>query len=172
MRKKSSRQRRKNKRRFTTIVVTIFILLIIQAAIMITDGDLYKINQAVTSRNVHELIDIYGDKEVGVIPTSAFNIYHDYKENEVAANQRYKGQRIGIIGRVSNVGVDNDNNAIVNLKVSFSFNSLVSARGDSLFTEKSAELKKGQKTLMVCRGAGVESDTPKLSDCKLYLLTA
>ena len=161
----------KNKKRFSATVVTFAVLLVIQVVMIKTDGDLYKIGRSITNRNVNEFINIYGEKEGDVVATSPFNIYHDYKENEIAANQRYKGKRIGIVGKVQNVSVDDDDNAIVNLKVSFSFNSLVSAKGDSMFTEKSADLKNGQKTLMICRGAGMDADTPKLSDCKLYLLT-
>lgn len=172
MRKKSSRQKRKDKNRFSVIVLVIIALLTLDFAITKTDGDLFKIGQAVTSRDVDELINTHVGKKIDVVPTSPFSIYYEYKENEVAANKRYKGQRIGIIGKVKNVGMDNNNNAIVNLKVAFSLNSLVSAKGDDAFTKKSAELKKGQKTLMICRGAGMEFDTPKLSDCKLYLLEA
>ena len=168
MRKKTSRQKRKDKNRFSVIVIVIIALLALDFAITKTDGDLFKIGQAITSRDVNDLIDIHIGKKIDVVPTSPFSIYYEYKENEIAANQRYKGQRIGIVGKVNNVGMDDNNNAVVNLKVPFSLNSLVSAKGDAAFTEKSAELKKGQKTLMICHGAGVDLDTPKLSDCKLY----
>ena len=169
MRKKTSRQKRKDKNRFSVIVIVIIALLALDFTITKTDGDLFKIGQAITSRDVNELINTHTGKKIEVVSTSPFSIYYEYKENEVAANQRYKDQRIGIIGKVKNVSMDNNSNAIVNLKVPFSLNSIVSAKGDDTFTEKSAELKKGQRTLMICHGAGLDSDTPKLSDCKLYL---
>ncbi|MED6317690.1 MAG: hypothetical protein VYA60_10715 [Pseudomonadota bacterium] len=169
-----SRRKRKDRRRFTAILVAIFALLALQSAIDLADGDLYKISRSVADVEVSNVIEMHGaEPPESMIPTSVFNIHHEYKENEVAANNRYKGKPIGIIGTVKSVGVDNDDHAIVNLKVPFSFNSLVSARGGTLFTKKSADLKRGQQAVMICIGDGIdmELNIPKLSECKLYTKT-
>lgn len=169
-----SRRKRKDRRRFTAILVVIFALLALQAAMVLADGNLYKISRSVAEVEVSDVIEMHGAQPPeSMVPTSVFNMYHEYKENEVAANNRYKGKPIGIIGTVKSVGIDNDDHAIVNLKVPFSFNSLVSARGGTIFTKKSADLKRGQQAVMICIGDGIDIDLdiPKLSECKLYTRT-
>lgn len=153
-------------------MVAIFALLALQTVMVLADGDLYKISLSVAEVEVTDTIEMHGAKAPeSMVPTSVFNMYHEYKENEVAANNRYKGKPIGIIGTVKSIGIDNDDLAIVNLKVPFSLNSLVSARGGTGFTKKSAELKRGQQAVMICIGDGIDSDIPKLSNCKLYTRT-
>lgn len=167
--KKRKSLSRKDKSRFSAIVIAVSALLAIQGVLMMTDGDLFKVTQAITDRNVHELLDSHNiDSISDIVTTSAFNMHHDYKENAVSANQKYSHSRIGIIGKVLNVEMNSDDLAIINLKVFLNGNVAISAEGDSNFTSKSASIKTNQQVLMICQGAVIHKNTPKLKDCKLY----
>lgn len=169
MGKKRGRSRKKNKGLFKTISIVISIFFAIQIAMAVTNGEIYNISRSMAERMVHNTLNLH-DKEFprNLIITSILNIYHEYDQNQVAANRKYKDNSVAIVGTVKSVHADANSQAIVNLKVPFTLGSFVAARGDSLFTEKSADLIPGQQIVMVCTGNGIDLDTLLMSDCKLY----
>ena len=102
------------------------------------------------------------DKPISV--TSA-EYYKKYQENEVAADNLYKGKKILITGKVESINKDVADDVYVNLsgdgEISFDVQCYLSEPG------KAAELKKGQTITILGTGEGMVIGFPQLKDCTL-----
>jgi|GEM_PF-1831243 len=103
-------------------------------------------------------------KPVEVVDVSAGTLYNDYKDNELAADKKYKGKLLRISGAVDSVA-KTLGSVHVRLKSSGSFGT-VSAEMDEREEEKAAELTKGQAVTLVCVGHG-KTLMPHVKDCRM-----
>ncbi|ADG61221.1 hypothetical protein D6D94_01120 [Moraxella catarrhalis] len=96
---------------------------------------------------------------------SATEIASDYDDNEVAADQKYKGKMLEVSGNVARIDSGVGDKAIVQLVGKNEFQT-VSAQGNNDFTQYATTLKKGQDIVLVCKGDGEVIGSPQLKNCQ------
>lgn len=164
---KRTRRGKKAKSNFTITVLLVLASFFYILAYQATDGDFLKISQIMAERDIQELVD--NDNKYAAA-TSAFSLYHEYKENQIAANKRYENKRIGVTGRVNKVKLDAYGNAVVVLNVAFTHNGKVLAQGGAGFATKSEGLRRWQRTILFCTGGGMVDNLPVLNSCEIHLV--
>ena len=102
------------------------------------------------------------------IVVSAREIASDYDDNEVAADQKYKGKILEVSGIVASIDSSVGDQAIVQLagKKEIPF---ITALGNNDFNQYATTLKKGQNVVLICEGDGaygVFFDFPSLNNCE------
>lgn len=102
------------------------------------------------------------------IVVSAREIASDYDDNEVAADQKYKGKILEVSGIVASIDSSVGDQAIVQLagKKEIPF---ITALGNNDFNQYATTLKKGQNVVLICEGDGaygVFFDFPSLNNCQ------
>jgi hypothetical protein len=102
----------------------------------------------------------------GLLSVGAVRLWHDYAENEVAADARYKGQRLRVTGTLTSIERDYDGRPVLHL---FSGNPifLTMATLNKADLPAAAQLRKGQQVVVRCIGAGLEMRMPQLERCLL-----
>jgi hypothetical protein len=98
------------------------------------------------------------------LTVSAPQLYSDYHQNEVQADNTYKGQRIAVRGMVAEIRKDFLDNIVIEL---VSLNEFESVSANMLPKEgaKSAALRKWQVVTVICTGNGMVVGSPQLKDC-------
>jgi putative nucleic acid binding protein len=98
------------------------------------------------------------------INVSTLQLWSDYQANEVAADERYKGKELAVVGVVESINKDFEDNAVLQLGAQ---DESVSVEATLRESEKSkaAELNKGDPITLLCRGKGMPLGSPALSDC-------
>lgn len=97
------------------------------------------------------------------IEADADKLFADYKENEVSADNKYKGKRVIVAGVVASINKDFKNTAWVGLRTS---NQFMPIHAEGLGVEQVSKLKKGEVIAVTCTGAGMILGSPFLKDCK------
>ena len=100
----------------------------------------------------------------GYLDVGALRLWRDYEENEVAADNRYKGQRLRVTGTVVSIERDYDGRPVLHL---FSGNPifLTMATLNKADLPAAARLRKGTQVVVRCIGAGREMRMPQLERC-------
>lgn len=100
----------------------------------------------------------------GLVSVGAVRLWRDYEENEVAADARYKGQRLRVTGTVVSVERDYEGRPVLHL---FSGNPIfmTMATLNKADIPAAAQLKKGDQVSVRCIGAGREMRMPQLERC-------
>lgn len=99
------------------------------------------------------------------VSTSAREIFAEYEANEVAADQKYKGKEVVIVGTVQSIDKDAFNNIVVHLQTPNQFMS-VSATLQDKYESEAARMNKGEVLGFSCTGAGRIIGSPVLRDCR------
>jgi hypothetical protein len=94
----------------------------------------------------------------------AANYETEYDANEIAADNKFKGQRILVIGSVSSVSKDFTDESYVLLRGS----GLVGVRAqlNEMGAHSAASFKKGQQVALVCMGSGQAMTIATLDNCE------
>lgn len=84
---------------------------------------------------------------------TAKELYSEYKENEVAADKKYKDQIIEVSGEIENIGKDIANTIYITLKTGETLGNVQVMFSDE-YEDQVAQLSKGQKVTVrgVCSG--------------------
>ena len=100
----------------------------------------------------------------GVYSLGAVQLWRDYEQNEVAADARYKDQRLRVTGTVVNIERDYEGQPVVHL---FGGNAIFPTvvRLNKADLPAVARLKKGDQIVVRCIGAGREMRMPQLERC-------
>jgi hypothetical protein len=100
----------------------------------------------------------------GVLSVGAVRLWRDYEENEVAADTRYKGQRLSVTGTVVSIERDYEGRPVLHL---FGGNALFPSMAtlNKADIPAAAQLKKGDQVVVRCIGAGREMRMPQLERC-------
>ena len=103
-----------------------------------------------------------------LIVVSAREIASDYDDNEVAADQKYKGKILEVSGIVASIDSSVGDQAIMQLagKKEIPF---ITALGNNDFNQYAKTLKEGQNVVLICEGDGaygVFFDFPSLNNCQ------
>lgn len=103
-------------------------------------------------------------KASSVTSISAEELYAKYGENEVGADNKYKGKMLLVQGTIDSIDKDFLNNIMIRLKTSNMINRVIARMKD---TEAAvvANLRKGQIISIQCRGGGLTLGSPVLLDC-------
>lgn len=100
----------------------------------------------------------------GLLSVGAVRLWRDYEENEVAADTRYKGQRLRVTGTVASVERDYDGRPVLHLRSGNPI-FLTMATLDKADIPAAARLKRGDLVVVRCIGAGREMRMPQLERC-------
>jgi hypothetical protein len=100
----------------------------------------------------------------GLLSVGAVRLWRDYEENEVAADTRYRGQRLQVTGTVVSVERDYEGRPVLHL---LSGNPIfrTMATLNKADIPAAAQLKKGDQVVVRCIGAGREMRMPQLERC-------
>jgi tRNA_anti-like len=100
----------------------------------------------------------------GLLSVGAVRLWRDYEENEVAADTRYKGQRLSVTGTVVSIERDYEGRPVLHL---FGGNAIFPTRAtlNKADIPAAAQLKKGDQVVVRCIGAGREMRMPQLERC-------
>ncbi|MFO0667430.1 MAG: hypothetical protein U0174_26000 [Polyangiaceae bacterium] len=98
------------------------------------------------------------------IAITATQLFNDYTANEVAADEKYKGQLLLVSGSISAIDKDFLNHVIVRLRSPNEFMP-VDAKLDDSERSKAGSLAKGQSVRLLCQGRGRLIGRPQLVDC-------
>jgi hypothetical protein len=100
----------------------------------------------------------------GVYSIGAVRLWREYEENEVAADTRYKGERLRVTGIIVSVEQDYEGRPVLHL---FAGNAIFPtvARLNKADIPAVARLKKGDEVVVRCIGAGREMRMPQLERC-------
>jgi len=103
---------------------------------------------------------------VSVISVSAEQLLAEYKANEIAADEKYKGKAIEVTGTIENIGKDILDNMYVALKSGeqYDFRSVQCFLGENLRKE-AASLSKGSRITVRGECAGMMG-TIQINDCE------
>jgi putative nucleic acid binding protein len=100
----------------------------------------------------------------GLLNVGAVRLWRDYEENEVAADTRYKGQRLRVTGTVLGIERDYEGRPVLHL-LSGNPIFLTMATLNKADLPAAARLKKGDQVVVRCIGAGREMRMPQLERC-------
>jgi putative nucleic acid binding protein len=100
----------------------------------------------------------------GVYSLGAVRLWRDYEQNEVAADIRYKGQRLSVTGTIVSIERDYEGRPVLRL---FGGNAIfpIVATLNKADIPAVAQLKKGGQIVVRCIGAGREMRMPQLERC-------
>lgn len=102
-------------------------------------------------------------EEEKAISVSAIQFYKAYEENEVAADNKYKGKKIEITGKVESINKDIADDVYVVL----SGGEFMGVSCHLQEAGKAAELKKGQKITLVGVGGTMIMGVPNIEGCEI-----
>jgi hypothetical protein len=100
----------------------------------------------------------------GLYTIGAVRLWREYEENEVAADSRYKDQRLRVMGTIVNIEQDFEGRPVLHL---FGGNAIFPtvARLNKADIPAVTRLKKGDQIVVRCIGAGREMRMPQLERC-------
>lgn len=102
------------------------------------------------------------------VTVSAKQLFADYHANEVAADEKYKGQNLLVSGTVTSIDKDAFGNIVLRLGGGDQFGlQSVMARLDDSQKAKAMSLSKGQPETVLCEGDGMVIGSPSLGGCQL-----
>lgn len=100
-------------------------------------------------------------------PVAIGQLLGDYRNNEVAADNRYKGKLVKLSGLVGDIKKDITNSLYVTLGTGSQFEiPMVQAFFDDGMNQQLGQLKKGQKLTISCRVKGLMMNV-LLEDCEI-----
>ena len=147
-----------------------FILFIVLSAIIIANLEGSDVGTKPLSEidnspaNVHQEINeqpVQIQKETS-IKVSAEDLYQEYKDNSVAAGQKYKGKQVEVTGSIDDFGTD----IMGRPYISFGFLETQAVFNKS-YASQLAELKKGQEIIVQCKASGSPLGYPILESCSI-----
>lgn len=106
------------------------------------------------------------EKAVHAIKVSARSLLVDYHRNEVAADNKYKGQILAVSGTVKSIEKDMFDNIDVLLWTGSEFEA-AHATLDNADAAKAAKLERGQEIMLFCVGNGMIMGSPMLDGCRI-----
>ena len=139
------------------------IVLIALIVIGIFAGGNESANQNQKESATTEQIDVIEEPPLKV---KASELLNDYKNNEVAANKKYKDKTLEVTAIVESIqsGLMDEPYLVLKAGDQYDFNKPQAhiAKSD---VDKAASLNKGQQVVLVCIGNSEVAGTPMLKDC-------
>lgn len=148
-------------KKFIKWIVVAIILLIVLAAIFGSDK-----KQDSNSPDTTSEASTQSAPSVPPVEVSANDLLKAYKDNEIAANNKFKDKSVLVSGMLKSIGADFSDKPLLTLKAGgeFEFNEPQATLAES-DEPKAATLSKGQKIKLLCVGNSEVAGTPMLKDC-------
>jgi tRNA_anti-like len=102
------------------------------------------------------------------IVVKAADLNRDYQANEVAADEKYKGKRLRVVGILASIDKDAFDNIILRIKADGALLGVMATVKDSE-KPKVVKLAKEQGVVVECKGGGMVMGTPTLDDCTVLI---
>lgn len=99
-----------------------------------------------------------------VMKVTPAEIASAYEKNEVAGDEKYKGKKIEITGKIDSISSDFSDDPVIHLTGLNAFNNVMLNGIDKATASK---LEKGATITAVCKGGGEIVGSPVLNDCKI-----
>ena len=102
------------------------------------------------------------------VPVTATELTKAYKDNEIAANDKFKGKQLMVSGKIEGIeaGFTDKPELVLAANVDYGMSNPRATLADSDL-DKAKSLKKGQNIKMLCVGNSEVAGTPMLEDCKI-----
>ena len=97
---------------------------------------------------------------------TSLNLAKDYHANEVAADDKYKGKRLFVAGRVQSIDKDAFDSMNILMATENPLMSIVATMNDDAKSSV-VLLSKGQIVTLDCHGGGMVIGSPVLRDCSV-----
>ncbi len=166
---------KKKPKKKLVILLLASVIMVAVGANMSTDdkepGGASTVSQDQVKEPVKEVVEIEPETEPETEPEytkiSAMDLYQEYKDNEVKADNKYKKETLEITGTINNIGKDIVNSIYITLNVGEYLSSVQCYFKDSE-SESVANLTKGQEVTIIgrCDGMTLTSVTIKNSKIK------
>lgn len=104
------------------------------------------------------------DRETYDISVLADDLYSEYHENEVAADNKYKGKRIKVTGIVAEIRKDFMDDEIIDLKTDNQFMDIHCEMNKSE-SDKVVNLRKDSQVILIGKCKGMIIGSVQLDDC-------
>ncbi|WP_435926675.1 OB-fold protein [Dryocola sp. BD613] len=105
-------------------------------------------------------------KNASVYQTTAKSLITLYRENEIAADDKIAGRKVGITGVIQGIRKDFKGDVVIEFQTGNQFMPVRLSMDDGERT-KAAKLKKGQKTTITCDKMMLLVGSPSGSNCKI-----
>ena len=101
------------------------------------------------------------------ISAGAAELFDEYHANEVAADLKYKGRDVLVVGTIQSIDKDVLNNIVVRMSTRNKFQP-VSLTLKRRFEGAAAAFKKGDILTFDCKGDGMIIGSPSMKECDLF----
>jgi len=101
-------------------------------------------------------------QEENIIKISAGDLYQEYKDNSVAADQKYDGKKVEVTGAIDDFGID----IMSRPYITFGFLETQAVFSKS-YANQLAEFQKGQEIIVQCKVSGAPLGYPILDNCQI-----
>lgn len=98
------------------------------------------------------------------VSVSSAELFNAYQANEVAADNRFKGQKLLVTGTVASIDKDFLGGLVLRLSIPNEFMSTMCSMHKS-DASSLAQLSKGESVRVLCTGGGMTIGSPSLRDC-------
>ena len=105
--------------------------------------------------------------EPPVIDISPADLHSAYEENEVAADNQYKGKLVRITGTIDNIGKDILDEVYITIEAGNTFDSIQCYFENEEQIEKVATLKSGEEITLVGECTGLTITTVMMHNCEI-----
>lgn len=101
-----------------------------------------------------------------MVQVTADQLFSAYEQNEIAANQQFKGKKLLVSGKIDSIQADITDSPVIALRAGDQYNFLLpqASLADSEVS-KAAQLAKGQQVKLLCTGSSEVAGMAMLSDC-------
>jgi hypothetical protein len=106
--------------------------------------------------------DVIENKEDAIITVTPIQYYTDYQDNQIAADDKYKGNKINISGKIQGIGRDKQDGVFITLSAG---DFIEDVRCFLQNEDAVKELKKGNKISLSGIGKGRDIFGPELEEC-------
>jgi hypothetical protein len=119
-------------------------------------GGATKTSAGDTNSSALEVASISAQKKEQIMQVGIKKILSDYRENEVSADNKYKGRLVQVGGTVNDIKKDFRDSLYVTIGTGAAFEMpTVQAFFDDSMNQQLASLRKSQKLAVVCRVKGL-----------------
>jgi len=140
-------------------------MAVVLVIIAVTPKDLTSKNVQAPSTQLAEVAKPVSSKQY--ISVGAKELFDEYHANEVAADLKYKGRDVLVVGTVQSIDKDVLNNIVARLSTRNKFQP-VSVTLKPRQEGAAAAFKKGDILTFDCKGAGMIIGSPSMKECNVF----
>ncbi len=148
-----------SRKSLTIIILAVFVFFVVRACVS-SSGD----SPTATTENITSITaESPKEEPISIITTDARDLYYYYHENEIAADNFYRGKKVAVVGKVTSIAKDFLDKPYVTLATGTMFNSI---HCDVVNASSLINLKKGQRATFVGKCRGMIMGSIFIDDCE------